>query len=161
MIKTSSTIPPSPFKHHKIFTWSHRSRWVEEINQKGRFWSNLRFFAERLDMSVYIIRQVRKNLLEFSVEVGHIWWPKPDTLILTGMRIKMNLGKTWGADRNKMDIDIVHIWLYQIENGVLDIAMSFQFMHLWTRFDDLCWEKNTREIWSKREVKWTWEASLH
>jgi hypothetical protein len=36
-----------------------------------------------------------------------------------------------------MDIDIIHIVLYQLENGILDIAMSFQFIHLCTRFDDL------------------------
>jgi hypothetical protein len=36
-----------------------------------------------------------------------------------------------------MDIDIIHIGLYHLENEILDIAMSFQFMHLWTRFDDL------------------------
>jgi hypothetical protein len=53
------------------------------------------------------------------------------------MRIKMNLGKTCGVDRNKRDIDIIHIGLYRLENGILDIAMSFHFMHLWTRFDDL------------------------
>jgi hypothetical protein len=77
------------------------------------------------------------------------------------MRIKMNLGKTWGADIYKRDINIIHIGLYHLENGILDIAMSLQFMHLWTRFDDLSWEKDTREIWFKREVKWTWETSLH
>jgi hypothetical protein len=147
MIKNSSTILPSPFKHRKIFTWSNRSRWVEEINQKGRFWSNLRFFAERPDIS-----DDQNQIVQFA---------KSDTPILTGMWIKMNLGKTWGADRNKRDIDIIHIELYHLENGILDIAMSFQFMHLWTKFDDLSWEKDTREFWFKREVKWTWEASLY
>jgi hypothetical protein len=77
------------------------------------------------------------------------------------MPIKMNLGKTWGADRNKRDFAIIHTGLYHLENGILDIDMSFQFMHIWTRFDDLSWENDTWEIWFKREVKWTWEASLH
>jgi hypothetical protein len=77
------------------------------------------------------------------------------------MKIKMNLGKTWGVDRNKRDIDIIDIGLYHLENGTLDIAMSFQFMHFWTRFDDLSWEKDTWGIWFEREVKWTSEASLH
>jgi hypothetical protein len=63
------------------------------------------------------------------------------------MRIKINLGKTWRADRNKRDIDIIHIGLYYLENGILDITMSFQFMHLWTRFDDLSWENDTWGIW--------------
>jgi hypothetical protein len=73
----------------------------------------------------------------------------------------MNLEKTWWADRNKRDIDIIHIELYHIENEILDIAMPFQFMHLWTKFDDLSWEKDTREIWLKRGVKCNWDASLH
>jgi hypothetical protein len=77
------------------------------------------------------------------------------------MRIKMNLGKTWGADRNKMDIDIIHIGLYHLENGILDIAMSFQFMHFGLDFDNMSWENDTWEIWFKREVRWTWEISLH
>jgi hypothetical protein len=51
--------------------------------------------------------------------------------VLTGMRIKMNLGKNLRSDRNKRDIDIIHIGLYHLENGILDIAMSFQFIHLW------------------------------
>jgi choline kinase len=41
------------------------------------------------------------------------------------MRIKMNLGKTWGVDKNKKDIDIIHIGLYHLEIGIFDIAMSF------------------------------------
>jgi hypothetical protein len=69
------------------------------------------------------------------------------------MRIKMNLGKTWGVDRNKRDIDIIHIGLYHLENGILDIIMCFQFMHLWTRFDDLSRENDIQGIWFKREVK--------
>jgi hypothetical protein len=73
----------------------------------------------------------------------------------------MNLWKTWGPDRNEKDIDIINIGLYHIENEILDIAMSFQFMDLWTRFNDLNWEKDTRVIWFKREIKWNWEASLH
>jgi hypothetical protein len=51
--------------------------------------------------------------------------------VLPGMRIKMNLGKNLRSDRNKRDIDIIHIGLYHLENGILDIAMSFQFIHLW------------------------------
>jgi hypothetical protein len=82
-----------------------------------------------------------------------VQFAKPDTPVLTGMRIKMNLGTTWGFDRNERDINIIHIGLYHLENGILDIDMSFQFMHLWTRSDDLSWEKDTREIWFKREIK--------
>jgi hypothetical protein len=67
----------------------------------------------------------------------------------------MNSGKTQGPDRNKWDIDIIYIGSYHLENGIFDIAMSFQLMRIWTRFDDLSWENDTQEIWFKREVKWT------
>jgi hypothetical protein len=30
-----------------------------------------------------------------------------------------------------------HIGLYHLKNVILDITISFQFMHLWTRFNDL------------------------
>jgi hypothetical protein len=49
----------------------------------------------------------------------------------------MDLRKAWGPNRNKRDIDIIHIGLYHLKNGILDIAMSFQFMQLWTGFNDL------------------------
>jgi hypothetical protein len=61
-------------------------------------------------------------------------WGKQDR------ELKRNLGKTWGAERNKKDIDIIHIGSYHLENGILDITMSFQFIHLWTKFDNLNWE---------------------
>jgi hypothetical protein len=48
--------------------------------------------AERPDMSGLGARHVRPESLESSVEAGHIWLPKPDTPVLTGMRIEMNLG---------------------------------------------------------------------
>jgi hypothetical protein len=35
------------------------------------------------------------------------------------------------------DIDIIHIGSYHLEKEILDITMSFQFIHLWTSFDDL------------------------
>jgi hypothetical protein len=37
-------------------------------------------------------RHVRSESLESGVEVGHIRLPKPNTPVLTGMRIEMNLG---------------------------------------------------------------------
>jgi hypothetical protein len=35
------------------------------------------------------------------------------------------------------DIDMIHIGSYHLENGILDITMFFQFIHIWTSFDDL------------------------
>jgi hypothetical protein len=88
--------------------------------------------AETLDMSGLGAGHIRGMPLESGLEVGHIQLPKPDSLIckigysgFDRQRIKMDLRKAWGPDRNKRDIDIIHIGLYHLENGILDIAMSF------------------------------------
>jgi hypothetical protein len=36
------------------------------------------------------------------------------------------LGKTWGAERFKRDIDIIHIGSYHLENGILDISLRLE-----------------------------------
>jgi hypothetical protein len=65
------------------------------------------------------------------------------------MRIKIDLRKAWGPDRNKRDIAIIHIGLYHLDNGILDIAISFQFMYLWTRF----WWLELREGYSRKLIQ--------
>jgi hypothetical protein len=39
------------------------------------------------------------------------------------------------------DIDMIYIGSYHREKEILDITMSFQFIHIWTSFDDLSWER--------------------
>jgi hypothetical protein len=56
--------------------------------------------------------------------------------------------RSW--DKRK-SIDIIHIGSYYLENKILDITMSFQFIHLWTWFDDLDQEKDIQGIWFKRK----------
>jgi hypothetical protein len=141
---------------------------MEEINQKRRFWSNLRFlkgYRTRLEIWPDKSSEVDWNLvywLDISGDQNRIvqfakpnnpvyktGWQEWETRgfwgktwgVLTWMRNRRNLGKTWGADKNKRNIDKIHIGLYHLENEILDITMSFQFIHIWTWFDDLNWEK--------------------
>jgi hypothetical protein len=91
----------------------------------------IEIFAERPDMSGHITGQARKSLLESGEEARHIRCLKPNNLVY----------KTWETERNMKDIDMIHIGSYHFENGILDITMSFQFIHLWTSFNDFSWER--------------------
>jgi hypothetical protein len=84
---------------------------------------------------------VRPEPLESGLAVRYVRCPKPDTLILTDRKLWKNLGKTWGTEKNMKDIDMIHVGPYYLKNRILDITMSFQFIHLWTSFDDLSWER--------------------
>jgi hypothetical protein len=79
------------FMHHKIFTWSCRSRLMEETNQKWRFWSKLRFLNVYRTSPEGLRDKSRKpywNLVKgvdiSGVQNWRVRFTKPDTPVLTG-----------------------------------------------------------------------------
>jgi hypothetical protein len=45
---------------------------------------------------------------------------------LTGQGFRRKFGKTWGAERLKKDIDIIHIGSYHLENIILDVTLRLE-----------------------------------
>jgi hypothetical protein len=120
----------------KSFTRSQRSREIEDISPMWRFWLKLKILIGGRTSPKGWPDKSSKPYWNLVRKAGQARCPKLDISVLTGqttnqkfryLRIFYKKANTISSTWNK----------------------SFQFMHHWTWFNDLTWDKDIHGIWFK------------
>ena len=85
---------------------------------------------------------------------GHVRGPKPDSPVCQTGYSGFVRTDHWSR------IQILEYFLLKANTIFLTGDKSFQFIHLWTWFDDLTWDKNIQGIWFKRQEVYGLERHL-
>jgi len=139
---------------HKNFTWSQRSREFEEIHQMWGIWLELRFLIGGRTSPEGWPDKSGNPYWNPVRKAGYVRCQKPDSPVCQTGYSGFGWTDHWSGNQ------ILESFLLKANTIFFTGDKSFQFMHLWTRFDDLTWDKDIQGVWFKRKEIYGLERHL-